>query len=126
MKQYLEAIKLNDSNADNYFNLANVHQHMKDYEEAHRNFDAAIQREDRNAKYCHGRGLCFQEEAEEIAKNPDPNLSNESNKQMENAKVARAIEYFQAAIHYCSTFASSMFHLGLMYRRVGAFREALQ
>ena len=59
MRCYEEAILHNDANADNYFNLGNVYQHMKEYGEAHRNFDAAIQREDRNAKYYHGRGLCF-------------------------------------------------------------------
>lgn len=42
MKQYMEAISINESNADNYFNLANVYQHLKNYAEAHRNFGAAI------------------------------------------------------------------------------------
>ena len=126
---YKEAIMINPANADNYFNLANVHQHMKEFDKAHWNFDAAIQREDRNAKYYHGRGLCFQEQAEDLANNPPE--SNESNSQDKNKQkvldlVYRAIEFFQQAVQYCSTFASSMFHLGLMFRRIGAYREALQ
>ena len=118
---YKEAIMINPANADNYFNLANVHQHMKEFDKAHLNFDAAIQREDRNAKYYHGRGLCFQEQAEALANN-----SRDSNSKEVLDLVYRAIEFFQQAVQYCSTFASSMFHLGLMFRRIHAYREALQ
>ena len=48
-----------------------------------------MQREDRNAKYYHGRGLCYQEEAElEKAKGEN------CNKDLENNKISMAIEYF--------------------------------
>ena len=50
--------------------------------------------------------------------NPDRNL--------EEDKINCAISFFQYAIQYCSTFAASMFHLGLMFRRTERFHEALQ
>lgn len=39
--------------------------------------------------------------------------------------VQLAIEMFNKALEYCETFISSMFHLGLMYRRTSRFHEAL-
>lgn len=89
MDQYNEAIRYNDSNADNYFNRGNVYQQQREFELAHEDFEAAMQREDRNAKYYHGRGLCYQEEAElEKAK------GEQCNKDLENNKISMAIEYF--------------------------------
>ena len=39
--------------------------------------------------------------------------------------VQNAIESFKTALENCETFISSMFHLGLMYRRTSMFHEAL-
>ena len=39
--------------------------------------------------------------------------------------IEQAISYFQRALEHCDTFISSMFHLGLMYRRTNRFHEAL-
>lgn len=50
--------------------------------------------------------------------NPDRELLDE--------KVNCAINFFQNAIVFNSTFAASMFHLGLMYRQIERFHEALQ
>jgi tetratricopeptide (TPR) repeat protein len=43
----------------------------------------------------------------------------------DDLNVKRAIEQFQLALDHCETFISSMFHLGLMYRRTLRFHEAL-
>lgn len=85
---------MNPHSADNYFNLANVHQHKKEWAEAQRNFNKAIEKEDRNAKYYNGLGLCYQEEAEDIARHPREYWSNEKNKNEEHKKVDLAIHYF--------------------------------
>lgn len=45
---------------------------------------------------------------------------------MVEEKIDHAITFFEYAIQYCNTFAASMFHLGLMFRRKARFTEALQ
>jgi len=45
--------------------------------------------------------------------------------QKDEELVNLAIIYFSKALDYCDTFISSMFHLGLMYRRTNRFHDAL-
>ena len=118
--EYQKAIELNDENADNYFNRGNVHLNEQNFEEAHADFECAIQREDRNSKFYHAKGLAYQAEAEKIAREPEPD------RDLENEKINNAIYYFEQSLQYCSTFITSMFHLGLMYRRLERYHEALQ
>ena len=118
--EYEAAIELNPSNADNYFNRGNVKLNQELFNEAHSDFENAIQREERNAKFYHAKGLAYQAEAELEARKPEPDLENEQD------KIQRAIIFFKYSLEYCSTFISSMFHLGLMYRRTEQFHDALQ
>ena len=120
LEEYQKAIEYNDSNADNYFNRGNVRLNEENFELAHQDFEAAIEREDRNAKFYHAKGLAFQAEAEKIARSPEPDF------ELEADKINSAIIFFQSSLQYCNTFISSMFHLGLMYRRTEKFHEALQ
>ena len=120
LEEYEKAIKYNDMNADNYFNRGNVRLNEENFDLAHMDFEAAIEREDRNAKFYHAKGLAYQAEAEKIARQPEPDT------ELEADKINQAITFFQYSLQYCSTFISSMFHLGLMYRRTEKFHEALQ
>ena len=63
-RDYDEAIKLNQLNADNYFNRGNVFLNQSMFEEAHDDFDRAIDLENTNAKFYHAKGLAFQAQAE--------------------------------------------------------------
>ena len=72
LKEYEKAIDYNDANADNYFNLGNVRLNEERFDEAHKAFEDAIEREDRNAKFYHAKGLAYQAEAEKIARSPNP------------------------------------------------------
>ena len=58
-RDYDAAIKLHDSNADNYFNRGNVFLNQSQFEEAHDDFDRAIDLENTNAKFYHAKGLAF-------------------------------------------------------------------
>ena len=78
-------------------------------------------RDDSNAKFWHARGLCFQEEAEYISRK-----FGSAERELEEEKIDQAISYFMTSVQLCDTFAASMFHLGLLFRRKGLFREALQ
>ena len=68
LEEYEKAIKYNDMNADNYFNRGNVRLNEENFDLAHMDFEAAIEREDRNAKFYHAKGLAYQAEAEKIAR----------------------------------------------------------
>ena len=118
--EYQEAIVNNPNNADNYFNRGNVRLNEENFLAAHEDFEMAIQLEDRNAKFYHAKGLAYQAEAELEARKAEPDYENEAD------KINSAILFFQYSLQYCSTFISSMFHLGLMYRRTEKFHEALQ
>ena len=120
LEEYEKAIEYNDANADNYFNRGNVRLNEKQFELAHDDYDAAIAREDRNAKFYHAKGLAYQEEAELIARQPN------RDREYEEDRIENAITCFTNSLAYCNTFVSSMFHLGLMYRRTERFKEALQ
>lgn len=43
----------------------------------------------------------------------------------DDTNVQNAIDSFKMALEHCETFISSMFHLGLMYRRTSMFHDAL-
>ena len=120
LEEYEKAIQYNDINADNYFNRGNVRLNEENFDLAHEDFEAAIEREDRNAKFYHAKGLAFQAEAEKIARSEEPDAEREA------GLINQAIDFFQYSLQYCSTFISSMFHLGLMYRRTERFHDALQ
>ena len=58
-RDYDDAIKLNQDNADNYFNRGNVYLNQSDFKKAHKDFDRAISLENNNAKFHHAKGLAF-------------------------------------------------------------------
>lgn len=60
-KEFLDAIHLNPTNADNYFNLGNVHlsREIPNFDAAHENFDEALRLEKGNAKLYHAKGLAY-------------------------------------------------------------------
>jgi tetratricopeptide (TPR) repeat protein len=64
--KYNEAIMCNPENADNYFNRGNVSLNQNLFEEALEDFDRAIARDEKNAKFYHAKGLAFQAMAEHI------------------------------------------------------------
>ena len=68
LEEYEWAIHYDDSNADNYFNRGNVRLNEENFELAHQDFESAIEREDKNAKFYHAKGLAYQAEAENIAR----------------------------------------------------------
>ena len=47
------------------------------------------------------------------------------NREYEEDKINNAIMSFRQALEYCNTFIAAMFHLGLMYRRIEKFHDAL-
>lgn len=119
-----EAIHHHPENADNYFNLGNVYLSylQPNFEMAHRNFDKALELEPHNSKLHHAKGLAYQAKSEYIS------LADNGrgyNPQEDQENVEMAIYNFKNALEHCETFISSMFHLGLMYRRTGMFHEAL-
>ena len=59
LAEYEKAIDYNDTNADNFFNRGNFRLNLKQFDLAHDDYDSAIQREDRNAKFFHAKGLAF-------------------------------------------------------------------
>ena len=117
---YEQAIRCNATNADNYFNRGNVRLNEENFELAHKDFETAIELENQNAKFYHAKGLAFQAEAELEVRHAEPDH------EIEAEKINEAIYFFQRSLQFCSTFISSMFHLGLMYRRTEKFHEALQ
>lgn len=92
LKQYNLAIDENPNSADNYFNLGNVKLNQGRFDEAHEAFENAIQREDRNAKFYHAKGLAYQAEAEAIARSKHHSLD------LEEEKIENAIRFFQYAL----------------------------
>ena len=70
-RDYDEAIKLNPHNADNYFNRGNVFLNQSAFEEAHDDFNTAIDLENTNAKFYHAKGLAFQAQAEQLARSQE-------------------------------------------------------
>jgi len=85
--------------------------------EAHHDFDKALLIDDSNPKLYHGKGLGFQAQAEHyaISSGEDRDLDKEQD------FVYQAIHYFKKALEYEESFISSMFHLGLMYRRIAEY-----
>ena len=135
--EYEKAIGFNSLNADNYFNRGNVFLNKMQFDEAHRDFDEAIEREKKNAKFYHAKGLAFQAEAENLARKQYPKPQNpdeearifalkEEDREEEERRIKLAIRFFKFSLEYNPTFISSMFHLGLMFRRTEKFHEALQ
>jgi tetratricopeptide (TPR) repeat protein len=59
IKDYDEAITLNETNAENFFNRGNVYLNQEMFEEAHADFDRAIMLEPSSAKLFHAKGLAF-------------------------------------------------------------------
>ena len=118
LEEYEKAIECNRDNADNFFNRGNVWLNQERFDLAHEDFDAAIQREDRNAKFYHAKGLAFQSEAEKITK-------DRGDRDVLRERIESAIDCFRQAVEFSNTFIAAMFHLGLMYRRIENFHDAL-
>ena len=90
------------------------------WKEAQNDFKLAIDLEPDNPKLYHARGLGYQAHAENLALTVQPrDLETEDN------RVEKAIFFFNMALSKSETFISSMFHLGLMYRKTNKFHEAL-
>ena len=90
--QYELAIGKNGMNADNYFNRGNVKLNQELFDEAHADFERAIQIEERNAKFYHAKGLAYQAEAELEARKSDPDLD------LEQEKIQSAIMFFEYSL----------------------------
>lgn len=119
LADYNAAIEaINGTNAENFFNRGNVYLNQGKYEEAHEDFDTAISLDKSSAKLHHAKGLAFQSEADALAK------SGEDLERQEEL-VQYAIQSFDNALACDSCFISSMFHQGLMYRRITKYKEAL-
>jgi tetratricopeptide (TPR) repeat protein len=56
---YKEAIRLNDQSSENFFNRANVFMSQSQFDEAHKDFDRAVELEPTSAKLYHGKGLAY-------------------------------------------------------------------
>ena len=126
LEDYKQAIQLNGTNADGYFNRGNVYlyqagqlEQYEMYDKAHEDFDTAIGLDPTNAKLYHAKGLVYQEQSEVLFQNPEQ--FDEKNRY-----IQLAIEQFSNALSCEKTFASSMFHKGLMYRRIQEYTAALQ
>ena len=120
LRDYKQAIDKNPDNADNYFNRGNVHLTKKEFDEAHKDFDTAIAKEELNAKFYHAKGLAFQREVEAMENVKDKDL------ELQEAKTNKAIAQYAAALQYCDTFISPMFHQGLMFHRQKRYHDALK
>ena len=107
------------TNAENYFNKGNVYLNQANFEQAHEDFDTAISIDKTSAKLHHAKGLAYQCQADELAKKEHRDL------ELEDQLVHKAIEAFEEALNCDQSFISSMFHLGLMYRRTQRYHEAL-
>jgi Tfp pilus assembly protein PilF len=69
MKDYNDAIAaVNGTNAENFFNRGNVYLNQEQFDQAHEDFNQAIQLDKNSAKLYHAKGLAYQSEAEKIAK----------------------------------------------------------
>ena len=91
------------------------------FREAHEDFDSALQLKPTEAKYYHAKGLTYQSEAEQFAKTAeDRDITIEDN------YVECAIEKYRQSLVYDENFLSSMFHLGLMFRKTHKFSEAIK
>ena len=121
-ENFEKAINEMPNNPDNYFNMGNVHLNRESFDEAHQFFDKAISIDSKNAKFYHAKGLAFQAQAEFIERNHQdtPEVERETNE-----LTALAIDQFETALKYSKTFISSMFHLGLMFKKTHRFKEAL-
>lgn len=105
MKDYNDAIAaVNGTNAENFFNRGNVYLNQEQFDQAHEDFNQAIQLDKNSAKLYHAKGLAYQSEAEKIAKKEPRDLLNE------DILVSKAIESFGDALACDQSFISSMFH----------------
>ena len=103
-----------------YFNRGNVYLNWKPkqrFEDAHRDYDLALEIAPTNAKLWHSKGLAYQGQAELIFKKTDT-----QNMEL----ISHSIEMYQQALSLQENFVSSRFHLGLMYHRINKFQEALE
>ena len=92
-------------NPDTFFNRGNVYLHRLEFVLAHADFDKALNLEKTNAKFYHGKGLCYQEEAETLAGVP-----GQRDLRAEENCVQCAISFFGEALSQDESFISSMFH----------------
>jgi tetratricopeptide (TPR) repeat protein len=110
LEDFKNAIKFDPNDPTIIFNRGNVYLNWQDkrlFEEAHADYDRAIEIDPGNAKLYHAKGLAFEGEAEELkAQGADPSERNQ-----------RAIEMYQKALKLQENFISSRFHLGLMYHK---------
>lgn len=108
-----------------YFNRGNVFLNWDkgdgpDYENALRDYEMAISLAPNNAKLWHSKGLAYQSESEKLT------AEKSTDQEKINFLNQKAIESYQQALKLQESFASSRFHLGLMYHRISAFPEALK
>ena len=97
---------MDPKDARTLFNRGNTFLALQRIEQAHADFDLAIQIMPTNAKFYHSKGLAYQD-------------TNE---------YERAIEMFQKALDVSSDHIPSLYHLGLMEhksKQLGAALESL-
>ena len=57
---YDRALELVQNSSDTYFHRGNVNLDLGDFKNAHLDFNKAIELENSNPKYYHGKGLVYQ------------------------------------------------------------------
>jgi tetratricopeptide (TPR) repeat protein len=109
LKNYNLAISCNPDEPVYYFNRGNVHLNSKNFDDAHKDFDRALQLKNDNPKFYHAKGLCFQAQADDAA-SKDKNLENEF--------IHKAIDQFSESQERGEWFYSAVFHQAQMFRRI--------
>ena len=97
------------------------------FEEAHEDYEKALDIAPHNAKLWHSKGLAYQAEAERIKSDRELmyELDREDERHPDNLNE-KAIESYVNALRLQENFVSSRFHLGLMYHRTNQPTEALK
>ena len=87
---------------------------MRNFKKAIADFDEAILLEPINPRYFHAKGLSYQTEAECT-----------QNKKEQKSLRKNSIDNYQLALDQDPNFKASLFHIGLVSRYVGHYKEAL-
>jgi tetratricopeptide (TPR) repeat protein len=59
LKDFEQAIGMDNTNPENYYNRGNLYLHSENFKQAHSDFDRAIQLDNTNSKMYHAKGLAF-------------------------------------------------------------------
>ena len=90
----------------------------REFEEAHSNFEKAISLDNKNCKFFHAKGLALQVIFFLFKR--------VSNFLQEEGKFEEAIENFEKALSIQNDHTPSIYHLGVMYKKIHRNQDALQ